>query len=210
MTCEEVRVALSARLDGEDPGAPAGALDAHTLTCAACRDWQTRADRVTRTVRTGPAEVPDLTAPILAAVAADRRAADPAAALRGRRQVLRVAVAALALAQLVTALPILFGVPLDAHTGREMASFDVAVAVGFALVAWRPERAQALLPVAFVLAVCLAVTSVVDIASAHTAMVHEIGHLASVAQTAVLWALARTMRGTGGALRAAATAAGRG
>jgi hypothetical protein len=153
----------------------------------------------------------DLTAPILAAVAADARPArDSAAAVHGRRQVLRVAVAALAFAQLVTALPILFGVPLDAHTGREMASFDVAVAVGFALVAWRPERAQALLPVAFVLAVCLAVTSAVDIASAHTAMIHEIGHLASVAQTAVLWALARTMRGTGGALRGAATAAGRG
>ena len=92
------------------------------------------------------------------------------------------------------------------HTGREMASFDVALAVGFALAACRPERARAFVPVAFVLAACLAATSAVDIAASHTALVHEIGHLAAVAQAALLWALGRT---TGRPLTAA-TAAGRG
>lgn len=195
MTCDEVRVALSARLDGEDPPRPAAAVDRHAETCAACRDWLERADRVSRAVRTGPADVPDLTEPILAAVAADerRRTAARAATVQGRRQVLRVAVGLLAVAQLAAALPILFGIGADLHTGREMASFDIALAVGFAIVAIRPERAQALVPVAFVLAVCLAATSAFDIASSRTALVHELGHLAAVAQAVVLWALGRSM-----------------
>jgi predicted anti-sigma-YlaC factor YlaD len=208
MTCDEARVALSARLDGEDPRLPAAEVDGHAADCAACQDWLGRVERVNRAVRTVPAEVPDLTAPILAAVAADerKRGAARVAAAQGRRQVLRVAVAVLAIAQLAAALPVLFGVGADVHTGREMASFDVALAVGFAIVAFRPERAQALVPVAFVLAACLAATSAVDIVSSHTALVHELGHLAAVAQAAALWALGRTTERP----LSAATAAGRG
>ena len=144
--------------------------------------------------------MPDLTAPVLAAVAADRAAARRGAGAprpRARRQVLRVAVAVAAVAQLAIALPILLaglGVAADPHTSREMASFDVALAVGFALAAWRPERARAFVPVAFVLAVCLAGTSAVDIANASTALVHEVGHLAAVVQAGLLWALGRVSR----------------
>ncbi|SCL34607.1 Predicted anti-sigma-YlaC factor YlaD, contains Zn-finger domain [Micromonospora pallida] len=199
MTCDDVRAALSARLDGEDPGTPPATLDAHTLTCAGCRSWLARAEQVTRLVRVQSVAVPDLTASVLAAVAADEQAARTAAraAVRARRQVLRVAVAVAAAAQFAIALPILLaglGVDVDPHTSREMASFDVALAVGFALAAYRPERAQAFVPVAFVLAVCLAGTSAVDIANSTTALVHEIGHLAAVVQAGLLWALGRTSR----------------
>ncbi|MDZ5446102.1 zf-HC2 domain-containing protein [Micromonospora sp. 4G57] len=196
MKCDDVRVALSARLDGEDSQAPAAALEAHTLACSGCRSWLARAERVTRLTRLQAVDVPDLTAAVLAAVAADRAAArdDAAAAVRARRQVLRVAVAVAAVAQLAIALPILlagFGVEADPHTSREMASFDAALAVGFALAAWRPERARAFLPVALVLAVCLAGTSAVDVARSSTALVHELGHLAAVVQAGLLWALGR-------------------
>ncbi|WDZ87153.1 zf-HC2 domain-containing protein [Micromonospora cathayae] len=200
MTCDDVRAALSARLDGEDPGAPPATLDAHTSGCPGCRSWLARAEQVTRLVRVQAVAVPDLTAPVLAAVAADADAARAAAtaAVRARRQVLRVAVGVAAVAQLAVALPILLaglGVGVvDPHTSREMASFDVALAVGFALAAYRPERAQAFVPVAFVLAVCLAGTSAVDIANSTTALVHEIGHLAAVVQAGLLWALGRTTR----------------
>ncbi|MFF0370181.1 zf-HC2 domain-containing protein [Micromonospora sp. NPDC005087] len=195
MTCDHVRAALSARLDGEDPQASPAALDAHTATCAGCHAWLARAEQVTRLVRVQPVEVPDLTAAVLAAVAADSAHRSPAAVRRARRQVLRIAVAVAAVAQLAIALPILLaglGVSVDPHTSREMASFDVALAVGFALAAWRPERARAFLPVALVLAVCLAGTSVVDIANSTTALVHEVGHLAAVVQAGLLWALVRT------------------
>lgn len=196
MTCDDVRAALSARLDGEDPGASSTALDAHTDSCPGCRSWLARAERVTRLARLQAVDVPDLTAPVLAAVAAEQGATRQAAAAtaRARRQVLRVAVAVAAVAQLAVALPILLaglGVEADPHTSREMASFDAALAVGFALAAWRPERARAFLPVALVLAVCLAGTSAVDIANSTTALVHEAGHLAAVVQAGLLWALGR-------------------
>jgi predicted anti-sigma-YlaC factor YlaD len=196
MTCDDVRAALSARLDGEDPQAPSAALDTHTLGCPGCRSWLARAERVTRLTRLQSVDVPDLTAAVLAAVAADRAAArhTAAATARSRRQVLRVAVAVAAVAQLAVVLPILLvglGVSADPHTSREMASFDVALAFGFALAAWRPERARAFLPVALVLAVCLAGTSALDIANSTTALVHEVGHLAVVVQAGLLWALGR-------------------
>lgn len=200
MSCDEVRVALSARLDGEDPHAPIGTLDAHTASCPACRAWLARAEQVSRAVRVQVVDVPDLTAAVLAAVAADPGAAGrkrALAAAQGRRQILRVAVAVAAAAQLAIALPLLLaglGVAVDPHTTREMASFDVALAVGFALAAYRPERAQAFAPVALVLALCLAGTSAIDIANSTTAFVHEIGHLAAVLQAGLLWALGRVSR----------------
>jgi predicted anti-sigma-YlaC factor YlaD len=214
VTCDDVRVALSARLDGEDPGAPVAALDAHTAACPDCRAWLARAEQVTRLARLRPVRVPDLTVAVLAAVAAERAAARDAAAAtaRARRQVLRVAVAVAAVAQLAVALPILLGglgVGVDTHTSREMASFDAALAVGFALAAWRPERARAFLPVALVLAVCLAGTRALDIANSSTALVHEVGHLAAVVQAGLLWALGRVSRDPDRPL-APAVAAGRG
>jgi predicted anti-sigma-YlaC factor YlaD len=224
MRCDDVRVALSARLDGEDPGMPAAVLDAHAEDCPACGAWLARAERMKRALRVQVADVPDLTASVLAAVAADPRSAAnarSAAAARGRRQILRIAVAVAAIAQFAIALPLLFpglGVTIDAHTSREMASFDIAMAVGYALAAYRPDRARAFVPVAFVLAACLALTSAVDVATSTTAAVHEIGHLAAVAQAGLLWALGRADgggSGRGGSDRrrspsAAAIAAGRG
>jgi hypothetical protein len=103
------------------------------------------------------------------------------------------------------AVPLLFtdlGLPTDPHLSREMASFDVALAVGFALAAWRPQHARAFAPVALVLAGCLVATTAVDLASASTALVHEVGHLAVVAQAGLLWALGRA----GGAPRGGAPA----
>ncbi|HEX2357932.1 MAG TPA: hypothetical protein VHI50_15935 [Micromonosporaceae bacterium] len=215
MRCDDVRVGLSARLDGEDPRIFPAALDGHLAGCAGCRSWLDRAEQVTRAVRVQPVRVPDLTADVLAAVAADQATRDrpgaeadtPGRLPRGgagappdlraaRRQILRVAVGAAAVAQLALALPVLLGglgVADDPHTGREMASFDIALAVGFALAAFRPQRARAFVPVAFVLAVCLAATSLVDLANASTALVHEVGHLAAVVQAALLWALGRAM-----------------
>lgn len=178
---------------------PAEVLDAHTGACPDCRRWAVRAEQLTRTLRTELATTPDLTLEVLSAVAADPRTARVDVAARSRRQILRVAVAVVAVAQLAVALPVLVagvGLAEDPHTSRELASFDVAVAVGFALAAWRPERARAFVPVAFVLAVCLALTSTVDIANSTTALVHEVGHLASVVQAGLLWALNRADRGT--------------
>ncbi|MDG4820561.1 zf-HC2 domain-containing protein [Asanoa sp. WMMD1127] len=201
--CEHVRAALSARLDGEAVPVSTAEIDAHTATCTGCQAWSASAERLDRLVKADPAPVPDLTAGVLAAVAADRGRSSASAE---RRQVLRIMVGVLAAAQLVSAVPALFGNGLGAHATREMACFDVALAVGFALAALRPERARALVPVALVLALCLAVTSAVDVAGGRAAALHEIGHLAAVIQAAALWALGSPRN----ASLTTATAAGRG
>src|SRR5256885_5454420 len=64
--CEDVRVAMSARLDGEDPGLAPEEIDGHVVGCADCSAWLTEVRRLPRPVF----EAPDLTGRIMAAVAA--------------------------------------------------------------------------------------------------------------------------------------------
>jgi predicted anti-sigma-YlaC factor YlaD len=73
MTCEEIRAALSARLDREDVGVAAGAVDSHTDGCPECGDWAERARHASRAAIPSLGDAPDLTGPILAALSADRR-----------------------------------------------------------------------------------------------------------------------------------------
>jgi predicted anti-sigma-YlaC factor YlaD len=195
MTCNQTRIAISALIDGEDPGIPAAQARAHLAGCAACRAWQQDAEEVTRAVRVHAVDVPDLTEQVLAAVAADPQVAarNTAAAIQARRQVLRWALAASAVAQLLLGLPLLFsGVGDTVHVSREMASFDVAIAVGYLFAVWRPARAAALVPVAVALSICLLVTSTLDVANDGAVVAHEVGHLLAVLQAGLLWALGRT------------------
>ncbi|MFF0150076.1 zf-HC2 domain-containing protein [Micromonospora sp. NPDC005203] len=72
MGCEQWREVLSAQLDGEETAAELTAVQGHLDGCADCRAWFTAAAAVTRRVRTRlVADVPDRTAAILAAVAAE-------------------------------------------------------------------------------------------------------------------------------------------
>lgn len=71
MECDRFREAISARIDGEGPGLPDGALDVHLGVCAGCRAWQERAHSVTRRARLGVSSLDhDLTSLVLAAVPA--------------------------------------------------------------------------------------------------------------------------------------------
>jgi predicted anti-sigma-YlaC factor YlaD len=99
MRCDRFREAISARIDGEDPGLPDGVLDAHLRACADCRAWQQRAHVATRHARLGglfPDH--DLTPRVLAAV--------PAAATGRRRRITqRAGLAAVAIAQFAITVP---------------------------------------------------------------------------------------------------------
>lgn len=198
VSCDSVREALSARMDGEESGRDRAVIQAHLPGCRACRAWLTSAEQVTRIARLQPVEVPDLTRAILAAAARehDRTNSAVRAALAARRQILRVAIGLTAVAQVLLAVPALLaglGVSgvVDPHLSREAASFDIALAVGFALAAWWPQRARAFVPVAFVLALCLTVTSAFDIAGGVTGAAHEVGHAVALVQAGLLWALSR-------------------
>ena len=67
MRCDTIREALSARIDGEDPGLGDQVLDDHLAGCSACAGWADDLSTLHRMVRVREAEpVPDLSAAILA------------------------------------------------------------------------------------------------------------------------------------------------
>jgi predicted anti-sigma-YlaC factor YlaD len=199
LTCDQARVALSARLDGEPLGVPADLLGAHVDACAACADWLGRAEQVTRLVRVQPARVPDLTGSIMAAVAADREAeaARPTAqrpvfSRLSAQRLIQAAVAAFAAMELSLALPVMFGFSADHHATHEMGAFAAAVAVAFLIAAFQPRLARAYTPIAIVLAVCLSATSGLDIGEHRVTILHEIGgHFGTIAQAALIFTLGR-------------------
>jgi len=192
MTCTRIRHAISARLDGEDPGVPPGDVDAHLQTCVGCREFAASAARLHRAARLAPApDVPDLTPAILARMApVPDRGGESDSSLA-----LRWILAALALVQIGVALPALLlgsdgGVSI--HTARHLGSFDIAVAVGFLFAAWRPSRIPGLLPVVAALVACLVGSSLLDILAGNTRALSEAHHATDFAGLAVLWLLSRT------------------
>jgi predicted anti-sigma-YlaC factor YlaD len=203
LSCDQARQALSARLDGEPLGVPADQLGAHVDACAGCADWLSRAELVTRLVRVQPARVPDLTAPILAAVAADRTnaAAEPARARvwatapssrQALQRTLQAAVAAIAAMELLVVMPEMLGLGAAAHASHEVGAFAMAVAVAFLMAAFQPRLARAYAPIAIVLAVCLTATSGLDIEEHRVTALHEIGgHWGTIIQAVLILGLGR-------------------
>jgi predicted anti-sigma-YlaC factor YlaD len=205
MRCDVAQEWLSARLDGELPDGDELVLDDHLEGCAACRNHAEDLALLHRAVRVRAAEpVPDLSAAVLAA----------AAPLLPRRHAVdlewvRYALFAVALTQLVLALPLLLlGDDPDAtiHVARELGAFDVALAAGLLVAAWQPVRARGLLPMALALGAGMAVTAVADVARGDAPALGEAHHVLDLVGMALLWALARRTPGTaaGGRIPAAA------
>ena len=140
MDCDTIRVAISTQIDDEAPWLPSDALATHLAGCPACRDWQRRAHTVTRRVRLGGAFLDhDLAPGVLAAV--------PVASDRTRlRLVRRCLLIALALAQFAIAVPMLLGHDREAgvHAAHELGSFNLALAIAFAVGAVRPKLSAGL------------------------------------------------------------------
>jgi predicted anti-sigma-YlaC factor YlaD len=187
MDCTDARTAISARLDGEESPSTTPALAAHLRACADCRAFEASATAMHRRLRLRPAEpVPDLSASIVAAL-------EPAD--DGRISGLRVGLAAVAVVQILIALPALIlgdDAGLPAHTARHLGSFVVALGIGFLVAAWRPERVGGVLPLTAALVLCLLLTSGIDVASSHTDALDELGgHATELVGLGLLWLLAR-------------------
>ena len=191
MRCDTIREALSARIDGEDPGIDGEVLDVHLRTCRACERWTEELTALHRMVRVREAEpVPDLTTAILASAPSPEPAvpwpAEPVS-------VARWALFAVGLTQLVLAGPaLLLGQDPGAtvHVARELGAFDVALAVGLLVAAWQPERAWGLLPLAAALALVIGVTAAVDVVQGRAGSLGEVHHLLELAGLAFLWRVA--------------------
>lgn len=189
MRCEDARELLSAGLDGEVRDREAVHLDAHLAACPACVAHRAALEHLHRTARLRAAEpVPDLTAPIVAALAG--RLPVHRAGGGGARH----ALLAVALTQLVLALPQLVlaagdGVPT--HVARELGAFDLALAAGLLVAAWQPARAPGLVPMAAALAAAVVGTAVADVAAGDATLADESHHALEVVGMALLWVVAR-------------------
>lgn len=186
--CQPYREALSAIADGEVAPVGREALRDHLAACERCTAFAAASDDLARRMRVAPAEpVPDLTASILEAV--DTPAVHRA---RDRFGQLRVVLAMVGAAQLLLAVTALVATgALAGHASREVGIFELALGVGFLVVAWRPARAGGLLPVAAVVALLATATSIGDVAGGTTVLVQEAAHVLEVVGSGLLWALHR-------------------
>jgi predicted anti-sigma-YlaC factor YlaD len=192
--CQTWREAISAEIDGEDPGLAAAGLEGHLAECPECRSWQTEAIRVTRSARLRPAEpVPDLTARIMGAVEMEPvRARRDATVLRradAAPAVIRLTLALIAAAQILIAIPALVGSDLGAtiHVAHEQGAWGLALAAALGAAAWRPSRAAGLLPLLAVFVVCMSVLTVTDIIAGRVAPTAELPHLMAAVGLLLLW-----------------------
>jgi len=192
MDCEIYRLGISARLDGEDAGVDDATLAWHLAHCAGCRQYQSEAIHLTRATRVAAAEpTPDLGPTIMAAIGRERAAASR----RFDPEALRGGLIALAVVQMLLALPVLLlgrdaGAPV--HIAREVGSFDFALGVGFLFVGWRPARAYGMLPLMAALVACLGVSTAVDLVRGTATLLGESAHLLDLFGMAAVWELARS------------------
>jgi predicted anti-sigma-YlaC factor YlaD len=207
MDCDSAREAISAGIDGESSDLPDDVLETHLASCACCRAWQQRAHAVTRRARLGGAFLDhDLASRVLAAV--------PAAEPWWRRGTTRrAALLALALGQLAIAAPMLIlGRDHDAgvHAAHELGSFNLALAVAFAVGAVRPKLSAGLAWPCGIAALGLAVTAIADLISGQALGLDEAMHLVAVAGAALLAWQARLpdVRSAGSAIVAGVAAEG--
>jgi len=181
---------------------PQATLDAHLGACAGCRAWVTRVAQLTRSLRLHPAQpVPDLTAPILAAIAAERATAPaPSGRLRAlvafvggeggdAPWVIRLALLLIAAAQVLIAVPALFGNDLGAtiHVAHEQGAWGLALAAGLAFGAWRPARATAMVPLLVVFVLCMGLMTMLDIAGGRVTPSAEVPHLIAALGLGLVW-----------------------
>ena len=201
MTHERARAELSAQLDGEQSGEPAGPLAEHLAGCRPCRQWQRAAETLTTRVRRVPSQDgPDRTAEILAAVLADQ-APRPSRIRRRFLFQVRAGLAAVTAGQFaVFIFPALIlghagGAPV--HASHELGAFELAVTVGFVVAAFRPSLARGILPLVAVASGTLIILAVVDSAMGYTTLSNETPHLVTLAGALLVFLMARLSRETG-------------
>ncbi len=162
MRCEDVRRALSARLDGEASGIADDILDAHMEYCDSCQQWYSQVAKQHRAMKISLADAaaqpPEGAANALLAKLLDEPSALPAGSYRQRQLpllVARLVLAGLAIASVLWAAWLMFAseyaqtvqdAPATAQFVFESATYRFALGVGLGWAAFRPHVASALLP----------------------------------------------------------------
>jgi predicted anti-sigma-YlaC factor YlaD len=178
MDCSDAREAISALLDDEPLGVDPAELSSHVAECGECDAWRESAHRITRRARLSPARsAPTAPGALLTAIRDEMH-------VRSRTRAVptgaRLGLVAIAIAQIVLTLPaLIFGSDHEApmHVAHEMGSFDMALAIGFLIVAWQPQRARGMHLLVGAAAALLLVTAVVDLLAGRTSLSDEAPHL---------------------------------
>jgi predicted anti-sigma-YlaC factor YlaD len=193
MRCTRFREAISARIDGEDPGLPTEEIDAHLAECPGCRSWASAAASPALRSLASPDDPVAIDAALLAQLVRPAAAAEPARPRLISTVEWRMVLALIGLAQIVLAWPGVFlhDGHASIHLAHELTAWDMGLAAGFLVVAWRPARAWGMLPLVGVLVAAMVVTSGVDFASGHALLGREAVHALAFAGLGCLWALAR-------------------
>lgn len=183
MQCSTWREAISAILDGEDPGLDPAAVESHLRSCAGCSTFRDGATALVGQTRLAAAEpIPDRAPQIVSATWAGRSG--------WRRDIVRSVLVGLGVLEVVTGLTALFaGSGASIHQSRELGAFAIAIGVGVLLAAYRPWRIAGLLPVVAVLAVTSVAAGVVDVAAGRAGVDDEAHHLIELGAVLVLWLL---------------------
>jgi predicted anti-sigma-YlaC factor YlaD len=171
MDCNEARVLISADLDGQldDPIA----LRAHLGECEACRDWRARAELLPRR-----RAVPE---------------ASPTSLPHGflTYRWVRFTLGWAGLLLVAWNLPGVFETVDESfqHVWRHQHAFGIALGLTFLFVAWRPDRAYGLVPVAATFTLALAGAAIVDLVNGSTPLSRETKHVVEILGLALLWVL---------------------
>jgi predicted anti-sigma-YlaC factor YlaD len=185
MNCEPWQLAISALIDGEDPGIEPRLIEAHLDNCPECRRFHAISEMGRRTARLQPAQqMPDLSKKVSKLNATIDRAANLSIA--------RVLLALVAIDVFFFAIRDLLSDDVDAtaHASRHLGAFSIAYGVGLLVVVARPARARTMLPVAAVLAGALLVTAVVDLLNGAVPLIGEATHLPELISVLLIWMLA--------------------
>ena len=191
MDCTIAQEALSALLDGEDPGGEPGGLEDHLAGCHACRAWRDGAHVITRRARLAVARPAPAPSPaLLAEIARERRWPRGLSALAKAR----LALVAVALVQIAVTVPqLILGSDHEApiHVAHEMGSFDLALAIGFLVAAWQPARARGMHVLVGAAALLLVGTALIDLMAGATSPADETPHLVAVAGWMLMYRIAK-------------------
>jgi predicted anti-sigma-YlaC factor YlaD len=186
VTCEPWQAAISARIDGEDPGVELRLLDAHLAGCAECRRFLAVSESTMRTTRVQVAQpMPDLSKPLVKLNAMADRAASWSIV-----RVLLGLVAADVIFFAMKALVLADESDATGHAARHLGAFSVAYGVGLVVVVVRPARARTMLPVAAVLAGALLITAIIDLLNGTVPLTGEATHLPELISVLLIWMLA--------------------
>ncbi|AKK02687.1 zf-HC2 domain-containing protein [Corynebacterium epidermidicanis] len=157
LSCDQVRAALSARLDGEPSGLDDALADAHLSGCAECQAWFDQAAHLNRQLAFSSADTSDLVAPDLSAnilanlgTEATSRKFVPEQLVLAR--VLLVVMGMVFLGwgvrHVVTAAtPVPFADPAYIALLIDVAAIRMAFGYALFFAAWKPRLAGGMLPI---------------------------------------------------------------